>query len=109
MKKNKKKSSIKAIPILAHPLKEIDSEALRMMLPEHIEVGLIGIETMHSSYTEEQIAVSKQIAEEFGLMESGGRDFHGVMKPGVELGVGKGNLNIFEDIYLDLLRRKTSL
>ena len=101
--------NIKAIPILAHPLKEIDSEALRIMLPEHIEAGLIGIETMHSSYTEEQIAVSKQIAEEFGLMESGGSDFHGVMKPGVELGVGKGNLNISEKIYLDLLRRKTSL
>ena len=93
---------IKALPVLAHPLKEIGAETLRKMLPELKEAGLIGMETMHSSYSEEQIAISKEIALEFGLLESGGSDFHGSVKPGVELGVGKSNLNISKDIYLKL-------
>ena len=90
---------IKAVPVLAHPLKEIDGSALRKMLADIKDVGLVGIETMHSSYTEEQIRLSKELASEFGLIESGGSDFHGSNKPGVELGVGRGNLNISADIY----------
>ena len=100
---------IKAVPVLAHPLKEIDGEELEKMLPLLIDAGLLAIETMHSSYTDEQISVSKLIAEKYSLAESGGSDFHGVMKPGVELGVGKGNLNIEEEVYLKLLELKESL
>ena len=98
--------SIGAVTVLAHPLKEIGAEELRKMLPELISAGLDAIETMHSSYTDGQIAVSKEIAAELGLLESGGSDFHGLMKPGVELGVGRGNLNISEEIYHALLGRK---
>ncbi len=90
---------IKAVPILAHPLKEVDSEALREMLPTLIDAGLLGIETMHSSYTDENIEISKKIAKEFSLLESGGSDFHGSIKPGVNLGVGKGNLRIPEALF----------
>ena len=101
--------SIKAVPVLAHPLKEIDGDSLRKMLPEMIEAGLIGIETMHSSYDEEKIALSKEIAREYGLLESGGSDFHGRFKPGVSLGVGRGNLAIDEQIYYNLLEAKSKL
>lgn len=98
--------SINAIPILAHPLKEIDSDQLKRILPELIEVGLVGMETMHSSYTDEQIAVSKEIANHFNLLESGGSDYHGIVKPGVMLGVGKGNLDIPDTVYQNLLQFK---
>ena len=94
---------IKAIPVLAHPLKEIGASELEAMLPELIGAGLVGMETMHSSYSDEQIAVSKDIAGKFGLLESGGSDFHGSIKPGVKLGEGKGNLHISDDIYKKLL------
>ena len=97
---------IKALPILAHPLKEIGYEELRAILPELKEAGLVGIETMHSSYTDEKITISKVIAEEFGLLESGGSDFHGSVKPGVQLGVGKGNLDIPDEIYYSFKRLK---
>lgn len=90
---------IGATPILAHPLKETGPDKLRLMLPELVKAGLVGIETMHSSYSDEKIAQSKEIAAEFGLLESGGSDFHGIMKPGVMLGVGKGNLDIPESVY----------
>jgi len=93
---------IGAVPVLAHPLKEIGACELRGMLADISGAGLVGIETMHSSYTEEQIALSKEIAREFGLLESGGSDFHGKNKPGVELGVGKGNLSIPYECYEEL-------
>ena len=97
---------IHAVPVLAHPLKDITPDQLRAMLPELISHGLVAIETMHSSYSDEMIAVSREIADEFGLLESGGSDFHGFVKPGVTLGVGRGNLAIGEEVYLKLLQKK---
>ncbi len=100
---------ISAVPILAHPMKEVSPERLREILPELVKAGLIGIETMHSSYSDEDIAVAKQIAGDFGLLESGGSDYHGDIKPGVALGAGKGNLNIDSSIYHALLEQKNLL
>lgn len=97
---------IHAVPILAHPLKDITPDELRTMLPELISHGLVAIETMHSSYSDETIEISKEIARDFGLLESGGSDFHGFVKPGVTLGVGRGNLNIGEEYYHALMARK---
>ena len=95
--------SIGAVSILAHPLKELSYDQLRQLLREIKDARLMAIETMHSSYTDEDIAVSKEIAKEFGLLESGGSDFHGLVKPDVELGVGKGNIDISEEYYQKLL------
>lgn len=100
---------IGALPVLAHPLKDITPERLREILPELIDAGLVGMETMHSSYTDEKIAVSKEITEDFGLLESGGSDFHGSVKPDVELGVGKGNLDIPVEVYERLLEKSKNI
>lgn len=94
---------IRAVPVLAHPLQDTDEGRLRKILPTLIEAGLLGLETMHSSYSKEDIATAKALAEEFGLLESGGSDFHGTVKPTVRLGTGKGNLSISETVYEALL------
>ena len=95
--------NIKAVPVLAHPLQELTEEELRELLPAAIEAGLAGMETMHSSYTPETIALAGKIAEEFHLLPSGGSDFHGSVKPDISLGTGKGWLSIPRRIYEDLL------
>lgn len=100
---------IHAVPVLAHPLKDITPERLREILPELIDCGLVGMETMHSSYSDEKIVISKEIARDFCLLESGGSDFHGSVKPGVELGVGKGNLDIPSEIYEKLLEKSKNI
>ena len=100
---------IKALPVLAHPLKDIDEDGLAKILPELIAVGLVGMETMHSSYSDEKIALSKRIVDEFGILESGGSDFHGSIKPGVRLASGKGNLDIPERVYMDFLSIKMNI
>ncbi len=86
--------NIKAVPVLAHPLQELTEEELRAILPELVEAGLIGLETHHSSYDDAAIAKATAIAAEFGLLPSGGSDFHGAAKPDIRLGAGKGNLRI---------------
>lgn len=100
---------IKSVPVLAHPLKDVDGDYLRSMLPELKAAGLIGMETMHSSYSDEKIDISKEIAKEFDLLESGGSDYHGSNKPGVMLGVGKGNLSIRHEIYEALKKASESI
>jgi hypothetical protein len=34
------------------------------------------------------------MADRLGLLKSGGSDFHGTNKPDIKLGVGRGNLDI---------------
>ena len=94
---------IGVLPILAHPLQELAEPELRDLLPNAIEAGLAGMETMHSSYTPETIALAEKIAAEFNLLSSGGSDFHGSVKPGISLGTGRGWLCIPSKIYSNLL------
>ena len=94
---------IGVLPILAHPLQDLTAPELRELLPNAIEAGLVGIETMHSSYTPEMISLAEKIAAEFSLLSSGGSDFHGSVKPDISIGTGTGNLDIPVSIYTSLL------
>ena len=94
---------IGVLPVLAHPLQDLTAPELRELLPNAIEAGLVGIETMHSSYTPEMISLAEKIAAEFSLLSSGGSDFHGSVKPDISIGTGTGNLDIPVSIYTSLL------
>ena len=91
-----------AAVVLAHPFLNLDEKGLRRFLDEAVPLGLDGIETRYSKYTEEQNSLSEKIAEEYGLLQSGGSDFHGSRKPGISLGVGKGNLAVPTEFYKKL-------
>jgi predicted metal-dependent phosphoesterase TrpH len=86
--------SIGAVPVLAHPFLKLDEAGLRAFLDQAIPCGLVGMETLYSTYDEKTTALSRAIAHEYGLCESGGSDFHGERKPDIALGTGKGNLAI---------------
>ncbi len=96
--------SIGAIAVMAHPLQKLDEAALREFLPPAIAAGLDAMETQHSSFDDRTIRKAAEIAEEFGLRQSGGSDFHGTAKPDVQLGTGRGNLAV----PLEFLRRLRS-
>lgn len=95
--------SIGAVPVWAHPLQYFDEAAVRSILPRAIEAGLLGMEVQHSSYDGETVRRAAAMAAEFGLLPSGGSDFHGEVKPDVGLGVGKGNLDVPDGCYRRLL------
>ena len=98
--------SIGGVAILAHPFLELTEGELREFLPKAREAGLDAMEVYYTKFDEKTTALAKALADEFGILPSGGSDYHGWRKPGVELGVGKGNLNVDFEIYLNLLKRK---
>ena len=91
------------IPVLAHPLiYRFGDTRLRELISEMKEAGLAGIEAMYSTHSEEDVKYVKRLASETGLKISGGSDFHGNNKPGIELGTGCGDMNIPEQVWFDL-------
>ena len=99
--------SIGAVPILAHPFLKLSYGQLRSLLPEAKAQGLAGMETEYVSFNEETTALAKDLAKEFGLLQSGGSDFHGDNKPGIFLGVGRGNLKI-PAAFRDAIRQQAN-
>lgn len=94
---------------LAHPkqtkLKEAkDFEAEIAKLADQ---GLNGLEVFSSCQSRDEAAYYKQVADRFGLITTGGSDFHGDNRPNVDLGwMGEGACLYYDTI--DSLRSKTS-
>lgn len=82
-----------AIPVLAHPKTlKLQYDELLNLLIEMKECGLMGIEVYHSTHTEEERRLYLSLANELGLLVSGGSDFHGrIVKPDIEIGTGRNN------------------
>lgn len=53
--------------------------------------GLDGMEGWYPSYTPEDSAFVERMTARLGLLLTGGTDFHGANRPGVELGTGRDN------------------
>ena len=85
---------IGAVPVLAHPFLNLTEEKLRELLPAARARGLVGMECRYSTFSEEESARALALASEYGILPSGGSDFHGENKPDIRLGVGRGNLCI---------------
>ncbi|MBQ6263573.1 MAG: phosphoesterase, partial [Clostridia bacterium] len=94
-----------AAAVLAHPFLNLDSDGLREFLPLAKEAGLDAMETLYTEFDEETTRKAKELAEEFGLKQSGGSDFHGDSKPAISLGTGWGDLEVPFCIYEDLALR----
>lgn len=86
--------SIGCTAVLAHPLLTLSEEALRAFLPQAVECGLDAMETRYVTYDDGTTRKARSIAVEFGLLESGGSDFHADNKPGILLGIGRGSLEV---------------
>ena len=87
------------VPILAHPpLYHMGKDRLRKLVASLKEAGLIGIEAIYSTYTNQDENDMRKLADEFHLLLSGGSDFHGDNKPGLDLGTGYGRLFVPEEL-----------
>lgn len=98
--------SMGAVVVLAHPFLSLKEEgALRAFLGPAAEAGLDGMEVRYPLFYAEQTRAAEKLAAEFGLLPSGGSDFHGENKPDIRLGQGKGGLNVPLS-FLEGLRRQ---
>lgn len=92
------------VPALAHPLLKLDAAGLRRFLPLAKARGLLAMETRYPLFSPEDERTADEAAAEFGLLPSGGSDFHGeAIKPGLRLGVGYGELDV-PDAWYEALR-----
>lgn len=63
-----------------------------------------GIECMHSEFTQEDIDYLLDYTAKNKFLRSGGSDYHGVNKPGIEMAIGKGNLKIETELAKDWMK-----
>lgn len=77
------------IPVLAHPLLyALCRKQLRLLICELKEAGLMGIEAVYVLNHGSDEAFVRSLAEQYGLLITGGSDFHGKNKPDIALGTG---------------------
>lgn len=83
------------MPSLAHPvrLNKQGAEETKM-LEAMVDAGLPAIEVWHSDHSPTDSLRYLKFADQHGLLQTGGSDFHGDIKPHVKLGRGAGNLRI---------------
>jgi predicted metal-dependent phosphoesterase TrpH len=90
------------IASLAHPVRVKGDVAA--LMPELCDARLNAIEAYHSDHGAEETELYLGLAKRYGLMVTGGSDFHGAPKPEVLLGTGcAGNLHLPGDL-LEKLR-----
>lgn len=95
----------KGVPVLAHPiLYHMSDERLDTLVRALKEAGLMGIEAVYSAYTPADERKMRGLAAKYGLCISGGSDFHGANKPGLDLGVGYGNLFVPRELLGEVQR-----
>jgi predicted metal-dependent phosphoesterase TrpH len=92
---------------LAHPIRlgkrrpGEEEDAIRQMA----KMGLPAIEAYHSDHGERDVERYQLIARRYGLAITGGSDFHGANKPGIQVGTGKdGNVAVPNSV-LDRLKQ----
>ncbi len=89
---------VQAVPVLAHPLKDLTENSLCRLLEDAVPNGLIGMEIYHSSYDENQSKTAAEIAKAYALLPSGGSDFHGDRKSNTPFGYPEVSGQVYEDL-----------
>jgi 3',5'-nucleoside bisphosphate phosphatase len=88
------------IPVLAHPIllnfnknETVDLFALLK------DMGLKGIEAYYPEHPPDMTAFYVELAQRYGFLKTGGTDFHGSLKPDIQMGSGRGNFFVPYEIY----------
>lgn len=68
--------AVGAVPVLAHPLD------VTRIIPELVKVGLVGLECYYAQYGEREQHELVELAKQYGLIQTGGSDFHGLNRMG---------------------------
>lgn len=86
------------LAFLAHPFEYRFDDTIGFIDELRKEKELDGIECFHPSANEDEIDVLVEYAKKSNLYISGGSDYHGEPKPDIEIGIGRGSLQITKDI-----------
>ncbi len=91
------------VAVLAHPLRyEFTSSELEDFVSKLAGEELDAIEAIYSMNGPGDEQDMKLLAKRYDLKLSGGSDFHGMTKPNIRLGFGRGNIDIPYAIWREL-------
>ena len=85
----------RGLAVLAHPTwVKVAEQPLVDLVRQLKDDGLDGVEVYYSTHAARQTREYLSLAQQLGLLVTGGSDFHGITKPDIEVGIGKGTLHI---------------
>ncbi len=94
-------------PVLAHPLLyHLSSQKLDKLVSYLKDMGLQGLEAVYSTHSSSDERQMRVLAAKYDLCISGGSDFHGNAKPGLDLATGYGKLFIPQEILDKINERR---
>ncbi len=83
------------LAVLAHPTwVKLTGQTLAELVRRLKAEGLDGVEVYYSTHAARQTREYLGLAQQLGLLVTGGSDFHGLTKPDIEVGIGRGSLHI---------------
>ena len=84
------------VAVLAHPytVERADPYGFEGVVKELHALGLQGLEVYYPDHDPQRTAAYERLAHRYGLVATGGTDFHGRAKSGIHLGVGRGDLRV---------------
>ena len=85
----------RGVAVLAHPTWIKDGgQGLLGCVTALKEAGLDGVEVHYSTHSKSQTSGYLELAMRLDLLVTGGSDFHGITKPDIEVGYGRGDLKV---------------
>lgn len=91
------------LAVLAHPTWIKTREGTLTDLVRQLKAdGLNGVEVHYSTHTARQTREYLSLAKQLGLLVTGGSDFHGITKPDIEVGIGRGTLHVPDSLLHNL-------
>jgi predicted metal-dependent phosphoesterase TrpH len=74
------------VPVLAHP------RELKEIIPDMVKAGMLGLECYYAEYDKRERAELIALAKRYGLIATGGSDFHGLHKMGHMSALGEAGV-----------------
>jgi predicted metal-dependent phosphoesterase TrpH len=96
------------IAVLAHPylLNLTDQKHMDNLISTLKKMGIGGIEVYYPEHSPQATAFYEVLARKYNLLMTGGTDFHGKLKPEIQMGSGTGRLFVpfalYEKLYAAL-------
>jgi predicted metal-dependent phosphoesterase TrpH len=94
----------KGVAVLAHPntLNMNGYSELENLIIQLVKEGLKGIEVYYPEHSALEVAQYRILAERYGLLMTGGTDYHGIEKDGLDIGVARGEMKLPYSLVEDL-------
>lgn len=94
---------------LAHPFQyKLGDKGTQELTAFLAGMGMKGLEVYHSSHNRLESMKLQAMASAYGLLSTGGSDFHGSNKPDISIGWGRGGLKVSSLLLDDIKKARQS-